>query len=125
MPVVTRDYRRMRLMLSIRTGLKFLNRAIEDLALHLHPFTIARIEMLGQTACLFPVPRVEQIDNGARCVHASSRIDSRTNAKAKVVCVDLRAIATTSNIDQRAQSAVDGFWQVRKSQRNDRAIFTN
>src|SRR6185369_10530120 len=110
MPIITRDYGRLSLMLSIRTRFEFLDRAVENLTLHLHAFTVARVEMFGQTARLFTILGIEQLDNGTGCVHTSGRVDSRSDAEAKVVGIHFCALATARDVDQRAQTIVHGLW---------------
>ena len=81
--------------------------------------------MLCQPSRLFPVAGTEQFDHRARRIHAARRVDSRPDAKAKIVGVHLRAIATTGDINQRPQTWIHGARQIRKTQRHDRAILAD
>src|SRR5688572_2153640 len=112
MPSVTSNYGGITQTEVCAATFKLFHRAIEDLALHLHSLAVARVEMFSQTPRFLSICRIEQIDDGARRVHATGGIYAWADAKAKVVRVHFCAIAATGNIDQRAQAVVHSFRQI-------------
>src|SRR5258707_15878651 len=74
MPAVAGDDGGMRLRLALSAALKFFDGTIEDFALRFFAFAVARVQMFSQMPRLFLALSVEQLDDGARCVHAARRI---------------------------------------------------
>src|SRR5438045_3340656 len=98
MPTISGDDCGVGLKFAIRSALELFNRAIENFALGFHALTIARVQMFSQTPRFLLVGRIEQINDGFRCVHATRGVDSRSDAKSKIVRSHLAVIATTRDV---------------------------
>src|SRR5258707_4444144 len=122
MPPVSGNDRRMRLRGAFRTALKLFNSPIENLSLRFLAFRIALVEMLGQTPCFRLFLRFKQFDDGSRRIHPAGRVNSRSDAEAQIVGSHLAVVATTGDINQRAQSGVYRARQISQTQGYDRTI---
>src|SRR2546421_8904728 len=81
--------------------------------------------MFREPARFFFSFRVEKLDHSARSIHATSRVDSGTNAKAEIVGSHLAVFAATCNFNQSSQPVIYGAWQIGKSERDNRPILSN
>jgi hypothetical protein len=65
------------------------------------------------------VLRLEQLDDGARGVHAARRVDARAEAEAQVEGAHAAPVAAARDFHERAQPRIRGAVQVCESERDD------
>src|SRR5258708_40172814 len=122
MPSVSGNDCGVRLRGAFRTALKLFNSPVENLSLRFLAFRIALVEMLGQTPCFRLFLRLKQFNDGPRRIHPAGRVNSRSDTKAQIVSGHLAVVATTRDINQRAQSRVYRARQISQTQRYNRAL---
>src|SRR6185369_4465862 len=107
MPTLTCDNSNMGTRLSVVRQLR--NSQIDDLLLNDLTLLIASIQMYCQSARFFRVTSVKQLNDCLRRIHASSGIDSGSQAKTQIVCCHALAISATSHLHQCAQTRISRF----------------
>src|SRR5207237_6006725 len=83
---------------------------------------VARVEVFGEAAGLARVLRLEQLDDGARRVHAPRRVDARPDAEAEVEGARAPPVAHARDLPQRAHARVRRAVHALEAERDDGAV---
>src|SRR5690349_16619103 len=119
MPALTGDHRDVTVLRIFQLG----DSEIDDLLLHRLALLVARVEMVRETARLFGIARIKELDHGTGRIHASGSVDSWPKPESEIVCCHALAVSATGYVDQRAQTGIRDAGQILQSDGYDRAVF--